>query len=49
MGDIVRVQDPEIFTTEGKHPQYFIRPFVDTFDQNGEPIKRQQRIYSGAR
>ena len=47
MGDIVRVQDPEIFTTEGKHPQYFIRTFVDTFEQNGEPTKKQQRVYLG--
>ena len=43
----MRVQDPEIFTTEGKNPQYYVRPFVDTFDQNGEPIKKQQRVYLG--
>jgi hypothetical protein len=47
MEDAVRTQDPEIFTTEGKHPQYYIRPFVDTFDQNGRPVKRQQRVYLG--
>src|SRR4051794_20649626 len=47
MGDVVRTQDPEIFVTKGKNPQYFIRPFIDTFDQNGEPIKRQQRVYLG--
>ena len=43
----MRVQDPEIFMTEGKHPQYFIRPFIDTFDQNGEAVKKQQRVYLG--
>jgi hypothetical protein len=47
MGDLMRSQDPDIFTTKGKTPQYFIRPFIDTFDQNGEPIKKQQRIYLG--
>lgn len=43
----MRTQDPEIFTTSGKHPQYFIRPFIDTFDENGEAIKIQQRVYLG--
>lgn len=45
--DSVRVQDPDIFVTEGKHPQWFIRPFIDTFDREGNPTKRQTRIYLG--
>ena len=44
---MVRVQDPEILVTKGKHPQYSIRPFIDTFDQFGEPAKKQMRIYLG--
>lgn len=43
----MRSQDPDIFTTEGKNPQYYIRPFIDTFDKNGEPIKKQERVYLG--
>ena len=43
----MRVQDPEIFATEGKNPRWFIRPFVDSFDQEGNAIKRQIRIYLG--
>jgi integrase len=43
----MRVQDPDIFVTEGKHPQWYIRPFIDTFDREGNPAKRQTRIYLG--
>jgi len=45
--DTVRTQDPDIFETEGKDPRYYVRPFIDTFDANGEPTKKQQRIYLG--
>jgi hypothetical protein len=27
--------------------QYFIRPFIDTFSQFGEPAKKQMRVYLG--
>ena len=47
MEDVVRVQDPEILETEGENPRYYIRPYVDTFDENGHPAKRQVRIYLG--
>jgi integrase len=45
--EAVRVQDPDVFTTSGKHPQYYIRPWIDTFDQQGQPTKVQKRIYLG--
>jgi hypothetical protein len=45
--ETVRVQDPDLFTTSGKHPQYYIRPWIDTFDQQGQPTKLQKRIYLG--
>ncbi len=47
MEDTVRVQDPDIFATQGKNPRWFIRPFVDSFDRDGNPCKRQERIYLG--
>lgn len=47
MEDIVRVQDPEIQTTDGADPRYYIRPWVDTFDESGSPCRKQQRIYLG--
>ena len=43
----MRVQNPDLFTTSGKHPQYYIRPWIDTFDQQGQPTKIQKRIYLG--
>ena len=43
----MRVQDPDLFTTSGKHPQYYIRPWIDTFDQQRQPTKVQKRIYLG--
>ncbi|HEX3875402.1 MAG TPA: site-specific integrase [Bryobacteraceae bacterium] len=47
MENTIRVQDPDIFTTEGKDPKWYIRPFIDTFDEQGNPAKKQQRIYLG--
>ena len=41
------MQDPEILATKGKNPRYYIRPFVDTFDQSGRPAKTQIRVYLG--
>jgi hypothetical protein len=38
---------PDVFTTSGRHPQYYIRPWIDTFDQQGQPTKVQKRIYLG--
>lgn len=46
--DVVRVQDPDVFVTAGKHPRWFIRPFIDSFDSSGNPIRIQKRIYLGS-
>lgn len=43
----VRVQDPTIFQTEGDEARWYIKPYVDTFDENGQPTRKQQRIYLG--
>lgn len=43
----MRVQDPEILETDGENPRYYIRPYVDTFDEDGRPAKKQVRIYLG--
>ncbi len=44
----MRVQDPDIFTTQGKNPRYYIRPWIDTFDSSGNATKKQQRVYLGS-
>ena len=47
LGDVVRVQDPEIQQTEGESPRWMIRPYVDKLDENGNVARRQERIYLG--
>lgn len=48
MENILRTQDPDIFVTKGKRPRWYFRPFVDTFDQNGNPTRKQVRVYLGS-
>lgn len=43
LGDTMRIQDPTIFKTKGKHPRWFIRPWVE---HHGAP-KTQERINLG--
>jgi integrase len=40
----MRSQDPDIQQTEGKHPRFFIRPYVDRLVE-GEIKRVQERIY----
>jgi integrase len=43
-GDEVRSQDPDIQSTGGKRPRYYIRPYVERI-VNGEVVRVQERIY----
>lgn len=44
----MRVQNPDVQMTEGDNPRWFIRPYIDSFDDQGQPCKVQQRIYLGS-
>lgn len=46
-GAAVRVQNPSVRQTEGDNPRWWIKPYVDSFDENGRPIRVQIPIYLG--
>ena len=43
----MRAQDPRIQKSDGRRPRWFVRPYVDGFDEAGQPVRRQERIYLG--
>lgn len=43
----MRVQDPTIMQTDGETPMYYIRPYIDTLDENGNMVREQKKIYLG--
>lgn len=45
--DVVRAQDPQLQKTDGRKARWFIRPYVDGFDETGKPCRRQERVYLG--
>lgn len=47
MEDVVRVQDPDLQQTEGTDPRWYVRVYMDSFDEDGRPAKRRQRVYLG--
>lgn len=43
----MRAQNPKLEKTEGRGGKWYIRPFVDTYDQQGNRVRKQIRLTLG--